>query len=147
MDRDTDESEDLRIYIDARRKKQIEPPEPDMDRSSGNGGESLSTVAIVSPGDTSGYTRDDQEGQEEELTRCICGQQEYPGVPSRHENGAGPTHKYPTDEGALFIQCDDCKVWQHGGCLGILDEFMSPVAYYCEQCREDFHDITVAANG
>lgn len=51
------------------------------------------------------------------------------------------------DAGGMFIQCDVCKVWQHGGCVGIMDEAMSPDEYFCEQCRKDLHKITTTANG
>lgn len=51
------------------------------------------------------------------------------------------------DAGGLFIQCDICKVWQHGGCVGIMDEAMSPEEYFCEECRSDLHKITSTANG
>ena len=107
-------------------------------------------------------TQDDEEDEEseEEVTRCICGQLEYPGMPvpvgdspkvNLKENGisdpsAAPT-TLPEDSGGLFIQCDICKVWQHGGCVGIMDEAMSPEEYFCEQCRKDLHKITKTANG
>ena len=102
---------------------------------------------------------EDEEG-EEEITRCICGHLEYPGMPvpvddspkiNSKANGisdpsiAPPT--LPEDAGGLFIQCDVCKVWQHGGCVGIMDEAMSPEEYFCEQCRKDLHKITTTANG
>lgn len=53
----------------------------------------------------------------------------------------------PEDGGGLFIQCDDCKVWQHGGCVGIMEEAMSPEEYFCEQCRNDLHKISTFATG
>ena len=51
------------------------------------------------------------------------------------------------DAGGLFIQCDICKVWQHGGCVGIMDQAMSPEEYFCEECRSDLHQIISTANG
>ena len=92
----------------------------------------------------------DEEG-EEEVTRCICGNQEYPGLPL-----ASPDYSKKSDPNSStlsedstgwFIQCDSCKVWQHGGCVGIMDEATSPDEYYCEQCRKDLHKIMTNANG
>ncbi|KAL2811549.1 hypothetical protein BDW59DRAFT_155517 [Aspergillus cavernicola] len=108
----------------------------------------------------------DEEEDEEEVTRCLCGQQEYPGLPlSRREalgrNGARGGIKdenslnilaeasdlMSDDIGSMFIQCDSCKVWQHGGCVGIMDEAMSPDEYFCEDCRKDLHRISSETNG
>jgi len=96
----------------------------------------------------------DEEG-EEEVTRCICGNLEYPGMPvlpgtskgSNRNNGVGDSNAPQEDTGGLFIQCDICKVWQHGGCVGIMDEAMSPEEYFCEQCRKDLHKITTSTIG
>ncbi|KAJ5647444.1 Zinc fingerPHD-type [Penicillium lividum] len=104
---------------------------------------------------------DIDEEEEEEVTRCLCGQQEYPGLPSSRREALGrsivkpesvhpPTDSsdaVPDDLGSMFIQCDTCKVWQHGGCVGIMDEEMSPDDYFCEECRPDFHRIRGEANG
>ncbi|PYH48720.1 putative transcriptional regulator (Cti6) [Aspergillus saccharolyticus JOP 1030-1] len=109
---------------------------------------------------------EDDEDEEEEITRCLCGQQEYPGLPpSRREaigrNGLRGSIKdeailgfsidaadlLSDDIGSMFIQCDSCKVWQHGGCVGIMDEAMSPDEYFCEECRKDLHKILSEING
>lgn len=104
---------------------------------------------------------DEEDGEEEEeITRCVCGQQEYPGMPittSDHAKAGSKGTGDPSDAassatlqedtGGLFIQCDVCKVWQHGGCVGIMDEAMSPEEYFCEQCRKDLHTITTTATG
>lgn len=88
-------------------------------------------------------TQDDdniQEGnaEEEDVTRCICGQQEYPGPPlSEAFNNVDLQND---DAGGLFIQCDGCSVWQHGGCVGIVEESLCPEKYYCEECRPKLHD-------
>ena len=98
------------------------------------------------------------EEDEEEVTRCICGNIEYPGLPASalealkqatKDNGDGlpSAEVLPEDIGGLFIQCDMCKVWQHGGCVGILDEGMNPEEYFCEQCRKDLHKIITAPDG
>lgn len=50
------------------------------------------------------------------------------------------------DMGNFFVQCNNCHVWQHGGCLGIPDESIIPDEYYCEKCRPDFHKVIKASN-
>ncbi len=107
----------------------------------------------------------DEEAESEEITRCTCGNAEYPGPPpfSRDgalQNGTKPGVKEETaqknaigsdglldDTGNFFIQCDNCQVWQHGGCVGLLDESMSPDDYFCEQCKPEFHRIQRNSNG
>lgn len=99
----------------------------------------------------------DEEGDEEEVTRCICRRLEYPGPPvplsegnrnkdTQQANGLG-LESLPDDAGSLFIQCDICKVWQHGGCVGIMDEETTPENYFCEECRSDLHKIMTGARG
>lgn len=96
---------------------------------------------------------DGDEEDEEEVTRCVCGQQEYPGMPAAAPRSNGepddinPWAALQEDTGGMFIQCDVCKVWQHGGCVGIMDEATSPEEYFCEQCRKDLHTITNTATG
>ncbi|KAJ5099421.1 Zinc finger PHD-type [Penicillium argentinense] len=101
------------------------------------------------------------EDEEEEITRCLCGQQDYPGLPHsrrealtrgvvKSEGGHPPTDSsdmLSDDVGSMFIQCDSCKVWQHGGCVGIMDEEASPDEYFCEECRKDLHKIRGEPNG
>lgn len=93
---------------------------------------------------------DDDMAEEDEVTRCVCGYQEYPGPPS----DAGKSSSALTDPdaqgddlGGLFIQCDICKVWQHGGCVGIMEESASPDEYFCEECRKDLHKVTTSPKG
>lgn len=95
----------------------------------------------------------DDEG-EEEVTRCICGNQEYPGLPvsagdlTKGNSKADPDPAASAEDATgWFIQCDGCKVWQHGGCVGIMDEATCPEEYFCEQCRKDLHQVTTTANG
>ena len=100
---------------------------------------------------------DEQEGEgevEEEITRCICGNQEYPGLPvSPSDNSKGSSKGDPDpaafaeDSTGWFIQCDKCHVWQHGGCVGLLDEIKNPEEYYCEQCHPDLHKIATTVDG
>ena len=95
---------------------------------------------------------DEDIEEEEEVTRCICGNQEYPGLPdvdpakSLSKDESDPA-SFAEDTTGWFIQCDICKVWQHGGCVGIMDEVTSPEEYFCERCRKDLHKITITANG
>lgn len=95
---------------------------------------------------------ENDEEIEEEVTRCICGNQEYPGLPvadpakSISKNESDPA-SFAEDTTGWFIQCDLCKVWQHGGCVGIMDEVTSPEEYFCERCRKDLHRITITVNG
>lgn len=93
---------------------------------------------------------DDDIAEEDEVTRCVCGYQEYPGPPS----DAGKSSAALTDPdaqgddlGGLFIQCDICKVWQHGGCVGIMDEAASPEEYFCEECRKELHKVMTSSKG
>jgi PHD-finger len=107
-----------------------------------------------------GAEDEDDDAEEDEVTRCICGQQDYPGLPpSRRQDKTvvkdDPSLHLSTDAsdllqdeiGSMFIQCDTCKVWQHGGCVGIMDEAMSPEEYFCEECRKDLHKIINESNG
>jgi hypothetical protein len=109
---------------------------------------------------------EDVEGLEEDVTRCICGHAEYPGPPAstrvfaqRRTSKAGSkdgggqiidantSDTLPDDVGDFFIQCDNCFVWQHGGCVGLTDESMSPEFYYCEECKPEFHKLIRASDG
>lgn len=98
---------------------------------------------------------EDEIAEEEEVTRCVCGHQDYPGPPSdggKSKDGQlsspAPGSDIMGDEGGgLFIQCDICKVWQHGGCVGIMEEAASPEEYFCEECRKDLHRIMSSPHG
>lgn len=97
---------------------------------------------------------DDDIAEEDEVTRCVCGQQEYPGPPSdagKFRDGqlssVTDSDLQGDDAGGLFIQCDVCKVWQHGGCVGIMEEAASPDEYFCEECRKDLHKVLTSPKG
>ena len=39
-----------------------------------------------------------------------------------------------------MVQCETCKVWQHGLCMGYESEDqLHDDDYYCEQCRPELH--------
>lgn len=101
---------------------------------------------------------DDDLQEEDEAVRCICGFDEYPGPPPFEEDSKQGvkdtididpifTTDVNDDTAGFFVQCDICKVWQHGACVGIMTEEASPDEYFCEQCRKDFHKIFTASNG
>jgi hypothetical protein len=101
---------------------------------------------------------DDDLQDEDEAVRCICGFDDYPGPPpldedSKHglKDGIDIDPIFATDltddAAGFFVQCDICKVWQHGACVGIMTEESSPEEYFCEECRKDLHKIYTASNG
>lgn len=83
--------------------------------------------------------------EEEEVTRCICGQQDYPGPALSEAFNTGDPP--PEDAGGLFISCDGCSVWQHGGCVGIFEESQVPDKYYCEECKPKLHELHTDSRG
>lgn len=80
------------------------------------------------------------EEDESEVTRCICGNQELQ---------LDPSDKHYNDEKVLglFIQCDECNVWQHGYCVLIYEEQLVPEKYWCERCRPELHNIQIGPYG
>jgi hypothetical protein len=104
-------------------------------------------------------TNGDEIVEDDEAVRCICGNDEYPGPPQLQEEDSKRGTKdsseveliteadYTEDLAGFFLQCDICKVWQHGGCVGIKNEDMSPEEYFCELCRKDLHKIFTGSNG
>ena len=86
-----------------------------------------------------------EDDDDEEVTRCVCGHQEYPGPPLSEAFTSSQAQS--EDAGGLFIQCDGCSVWQHGGCVGIVEESQSPEKYFCELCRPKQHEVHTDANG
>lgn len=103
-------------------------------------------------------TGGDEIQEDDEAVRCICGFDEYPGPPPTEDDTKQATKDTidiePTltgeitdDLAGFFVQCDICKVWQHGACVGIMTEESSPDEYFCEECRKDLHKIYTASNG
>lgn len=103
------------------------------------------------PNDTIEAIKHVQEADEEvaeddgEITRCLCGHAEYPGPPLSEAFDVAEAQA--DDAGGLFIQCDGCSVWQHGGCVGIVDESQNPDKYFCEQCRPKQHEVHIDTRG
>lgn len=93
------------------------------------------------------YEDNDIDPAEEEVTRCICEQAEYPGPSATIRQQAANADTLTEDTGNFFVQCDSCSVWQHGGCMGLLAEALLPDEYYCELCKPEFHKITKNSNG
>ncbi|GAV55509.1 hypothetical protein ZYGR_0AV01410 [Zygosaccharomyces rouxii] len=76
-----------------------------------------------SPDGTS-EAQDTEGGDEEGETRCICKELD------------------PPDDSGLYIQCEQCGVWQHGYCVGISDGEDSYLEkYWCEQCKPELHRL------
>ncbi|KAF2758996.1 hypothetical protein EJ05DRAFT_485076 [Pseudovirgaria hyperparasitica] len=92
-------------------------------------------------------------GEEDEITRCICGNQDYPGPPIdltkpiEGQLGAAVGGD-PSTEGDWFLACDKCSVWQHAGCAGMMVEASeNPPQYFCELCRPDLHRVAQNSSG
>ncbi|KAJ1911659.1 Histone deacetylase complex subunit [Mycoemilia scoparia] len=61
---------------------------------------------------------DEDEDEDDGVVRCLCkNKKDY----------------------ELMIQCEQCQIWQHTVCMGILDEDMIPDKYYCEECHPHDH--------
>ncbi|KAF8973232.1 hypothetical protein BDZ97DRAFT_1780242 [Flammula alnicola] len=71
-----------------------------------------------------GQAQDAQEEEEEQgITRCVCGSAED-----------------DPDAGEFMVQCETCKVWQHGLCMGYQSEDqVHDDDYYCELCKPEMH--------
>ncbi|KAJ3226651.1 hypothetical protein HDU81_007208 [Chytriomyces hyalinus] len=68
------------------------------------------------PADAADQLDQGDDEDDEDVTRCVCDQSD--------ENFGD------------MIQCDQCLVWQHNGCVGIRK---IPKNYYCEQCKPTNH--------
>jgi len=101
-------------------------------------------------GENGNAAQNNEDGDEEqagggEVTRCVCGQAEYPGPPLTDDIKSRTDITEET--GGFFIACDDCGVWQHGGCVGIIDEQQTPDKYSCEECDKKSHHLTIDSKG
>ncbi|CAK7203406.1 Histone deacetylase complex subunit [Sporothrix eucalyptigena] len=102
-------------------------------------------------------TNDGDDIQEDdEAVRCICGFEDYPGPPAAEDIEQAAKEGYDVeaifpavvtdDLAGFFVQCDICKVWQHGACVGLVNDATLPEEYYCEDCRKDLHKIFPGTN-
>lgn len=100
---------------------------------------------------------DDDIQEDDEAVRCICGNEDYPGPPAFEDlkqasrDGYDIEAIFPSvvtdDLAGFFVQCDICKVWQHGACVGLVNDSTLPEEYYCEECRKDLHKIISSTTG
>ncbi|KAM0670392.1 hypothetical protein ACQRIU_000787 [Beauveria bassiana] len=63
---------------------------------------------------------DEMQDEEDEAVRCICGSEDYPGRPPVDGPDAdlfASVDLTAEDVTGFFVQCDVCKVWQHGASL------------------------------
>ncbi|TID12966.1 hypothetical protein CANINC_005065 [Pichia inconspicua] len=81
------------------------------------------------------YANDDIDDGEE-ITRCVCGNDDLIIPKSSHG-------EFDNIDTGFFIQCEKCAVWQHGYCVGIPDEDHAPEKYWCEQCKPEFHTLFI----
>ncbi|KAG1767004.1 hypothetical protein EDD22DRAFT_799677 [Suillus occidentalis] len=83
--------------------------------------ESVSTKLSNSNAGSAADPQDD-DPEEQGITRCICGQNEE-----------------DADAGEFMVQCETCNVWQHGLCMGYQHEADLQDEYHCEQCKPERH--------
>ena len=71
--------------------------------------------------------------EEDEVTRCVCGNDELntDGINSELQELLQSEYGIKIDVG-LFIQCDKCSVWQHGYCVGLFIDEDVPDKYWGE---------------
>lgn len=105
-----------------------------MSRRSGRSKPSSLDDAEVKPSDETSPEIDEQE----EVTRCVCGQDELSNINDSVQSLLWQEYHIKLDTG-LFIQCDNCLVWQHGYCVGLFINEDVPDKYWCEQCKPDLH--------
>lgn len=87
--------------------------------------------------------QDPPEEEEQGITRCVCGSAGTLYVLSPHRRLTCFSHtgiEDDPDAGEFMVQCETCKVWQHGLCMGYQSEDqVHDDDYYCEQCRPELH--------
>jgi hypothetical protein len=79
-------------------------------------------------GSARSQSAENEEGDEEALIRCVCGDQR-------------------DIRGRKMICCDKCEAWQHNRCLNLPegDDYWDNKSYYCEQCHPQDHVELLAA--
>ena len=85
----------------------------------------------------------DDDAEEQGITRCICGMHgpSPPPSPTPPPSFAPLSTEDDADGGEFMVQCETCNVWQHGICMGFESEAQLAAAadYYCEQCKPERH--------
>ncbi|KAG6841895.1 hypothetical protein C0991_005625 [Blastosporella zonata] len=96
------------------------PKDKDKDKQA-----TLDPIASDEAIDTSQLPPQDAPEEEEQgITRCVC----------------GSTGEDDPDAGEFMVQCETCKVWQHGLCMGFESEDqLYDDDYYCEECKPELH--------
>lgn len=71
----------------------------------------------------------------------------FAGIPVSLENiranATSNAHEIDEESYGFMIQCETCGCWQHGVCVGLVEEKYAPETYYCEECRPDMHPIVI----
>lgn len=77
----------------------------------------------------------DEDGAEG-LTRCVCAEDSQ-FESSQLERAALMVLRFSAEElgQALMIQCDTCKCWQHGPCVGLWGEKVSQNPFPCDSAQ------------
>lgn len=99
----------------------------------------VSAETLQDPADDK--TIEPAEEEEQGITRCVCGSN---GMSTRWLSPIATLTPFlgedETDAGEFMVQCETCKVWQHGLCMGYESEDQVHDAdYYCELCRPELH--------
>ncbi|KAG8213972.1 hypothetical protein J3R82DRAFT_10721 [Butyriboletus roseoflavus] len=84
----------------------------------------------------------DDDAEEQGITRCICGTNgSFPAPsPSSVSSSVILSPEDDAEGGEFMVQCETCNVWQHGICMGFESEAQLAAAdYYCEQCKPERH--------
>lgn len=83
---------------------------------------------------------EEEEEDENEVTRCICGNDELTNDSINKELASFLKKHYKIDiDQGLFILCENCSVWQHGYCVGLFENNDVPDKYWCELCKPELH--------
>ncbi|KAI0775841.1 hypothetical protein BD413DRAFT_531981 [Trametes elegans] len=76
-----------------------------------------------------GASRSKRKGKEKEKMALVLQ------IP--HDENAGNVELVGEDAGEFMAQCEECKAWQHGVCMGYAETELVPQHYFCEQCRPE----------
>ncbi|GAA6006521.1 uncharacterized protein JCM10292_003801 [Rhodotorula paludigena] len=107
-------------YASKRAKRSATGKKSLREEELGVGGELADEDMLDTEGDAATGDEDGEEG-DGGVTRCVCGE-------DNEDLASG-----------LMIQCDTCKCWQHGPCVGLWDEKECPNRYFCELCKPNLH--------